>query len=86
MTSTRAAARSTSRRRSQFAAGSTFVFQWNEPFDPIPPTPVGPPLVQGVGTVPAGGDDEFTFNGTAGQLVEIFVDADTRPRARRIPT
>jgi hypothetical protein len=60
----------------QFAAGSTFVLQWNEPFDPIPPTPVGPPIVQGVGTVPAGGDDEFTFNGTAGQVVEIFVDAD----------
>ena len=32
--------------------------------------------MQGVGTVPAGGDDEFTFNGTAGQVVEIFVDAD----------
>ena len=37
------------------------------------------------------GDDQFTFNGTAGQLVEIFVDADntttgdaeSRPDARR---
>ncbi|HET9445812.1 MAG TPA: pre-peptidase C-terminal domain-containing protein [Steroidobacteraceae bacterium] len=60
----------------QFAAGNTFVFQWNEPFDPIPPTPVGDPIVQGSGTVPPNGDDRFTFNGTAGQVVEIFVDAD----------
>ncbi len=59
-----------------FAAGNTFVFQWNEPFDPIPPTPVGAPIVQGSGTVPPNGDDRFTFNGTAGQIVEIFVDAD----------
>ena len=42
----------------------------------MPPTPVGPPIASGVGTVPAGGDASFTFNGTAGQLVEIFVDAD----------
>jgi hypothetical protein len=60
----------------QFVAGNTLVFQWNEPFDPVPPTPVGDPLAAGVGTVPAGGDDEFTFDGTAGQLVEIFIDAD----------
>lgn len=59
-----------------FTPGNTFVFQWNEPFDPQPPTPVGPPLAQGVGTVPPGGDMSFTFDGTAGQLVEIFVDAD----------
>jgi hypothetical protein len=59
-----------------FTAGNTFVFQWNEPFDPIPPTPVGAPIVQGSGTVPPNGDDRFTFNGTAGQIVEIFVDAD----------
>jgi hypothetical protein len=60
----------------QFVSGNTLVFQWNEPFDPIPPTPTGPPLATGVGTVPAGGDASFTFNGTAGQLVEIFIDAD----------
>ena len=60
----------------QFVAGNTFVFQWNEPFDPIPPTPVGAPIVQGSGTVPPNGDDSFTFDGTAGQIVEIFVDAD----------
>ena len=60
----------------QFNNSSTIVFQWNEPFDPQPPTPVGPPLAAGVGTVPPGGDTSFTFNGTAGQLVEIFVDAD----------
>jgi hypothetical protein len=60
----------------QFVAGNTLVFQWNEPFDPVPPTPVGPPIAAGVGTVPAGGDDSFTFDGTAGQVVEIFIDAD----------
>jgi hypothetical protein len=59
-----------------FTNGSTIVFQWNEPFDPQPPAPVGPPLVSGVGTVPPNGSTSFTFNGTAGQLVEIFVDAD----------
>ncbi len=60
----------------QFANGSVVVFQWNEPFDPQPPSPVGPPLASGVGTVPDGGDTSFTFDGTAGMLVEIFVDAD----------
>ena len=60
----------------QFANNSTIVFQWNEPFDPQPPTPIGAPLASGVGTVPPGGDTSFTFNGTAGQVVEIFVDAD----------
>jgi hypothetical protein len=60
----------------QFANNSTLVFQWNEVYDPIPPTPVGAPIVQGVSTVPPGGDDQFTFNGTVGQLVEIFVDED----------
>ena len=59
-----------------FSSGSTIAFQWNEPFDPQPPTPVGPPLASGVGTVPPDGTASFTFNGTAGQLVEIFVDAD----------
>jgi hypothetical protein len=60
----------------QFASGSTIVFQWNEPFDPQPPTPVGAPVATGVGTVPLNGTASFTFNGTADQLVEIFVDAD----------
>ncbi|HVF15680.1 MAG TPA: hypothetical protein VNA21_02180, partial [Steroidobacteraceae bacterium] len=60
----------------QFSEDSTIVFQWNEPFDPQPPTPVGPPIVTGVGTVPAGGEATFEFTGTAGQLVEIFVDED----------
>jgi hypothetical protein len=59
-----------------FAMGNTFVFQWNEIYDPVPPTPVGAPLAEGVGTVPAGGEDTFTFVGAAGQIVEIFVDAD----------
>jgi hypothetical protein len=60
----------------QFVADSTIVFQWNEPYDPQPPTPVGAPLAAGVGTVPPNGEARFTFNGTADQLVEIFVDAD----------
>jgi hypothetical protein len=59
-----------------FNPGNTLVFQWNEPFDPQPPTPVGDPLATGVGTVPEDGDTSFTFNGTAGALVNIFVDAD----------
>ena len=59
-----------------FGPGNTMVFQWNEPFDPQPPTPVGPPLAAGVGTVPIGGTASFTFNGTAGTLVEIFLDED----------
>ena len=75
-TSTRAAALDIA-QTIQFAAGSTFVFQWNEPFDPH--------------AADAGRSADrcgrrarcrrtvttsFTFNGTAGQLVEIFVDAD----------
>ncbi|MFC4308844.1 S8 family serine peptidase [Steroidobacter flavus] len=60
-----------------FTNGSTIVFQWNEPYDPIPPTPVGAPIVSGVSTVPAGATSTFTFPGVAGQLVEIFVDADS---------
>jgi hypothetical protein len=60
----------------QFVPGNTLVFQWNEPFDPQPPTPVGDPLAAGVGTVPEGGDTTFTFNGTAGAIVNIFLDAD----------
>jgi hypothetical protein len=59
-----------------FSPNSQFVFQWNEPFDPQPPTPVGAPIVQGVGTVPPNGNASFTFPGTTGQLVEIFIDTD----------
>lgn len=59
-----------------FFPGNVLVFQWNEPFDPIPPTPVGPPIAEGTGTVPPGGEATFTFVGTAGQVVEIFVDAN----------
>ncbi len=59
----------------QADGGSLIVFQWNEPFDPAPPTVVGV-VAEGTGTVPAGGDTVVTFDGTAGQLVEIFVDGD----------
>jgi subtilase family protein len=60
----------------QIGGGSRIVMQWNEPYDPAPPTPVGPPLAAGTGTVPPGGDTRFTFQGTAGTVVEIFADAD----------
>jgi len=69
----------------QFFEDSSIVFQWNEPFDPQPPTPVGDPIVTGVGTVPEGGEATFTFSGTAGQLVEIFVDEDDSTTGVPIP-
>jgi hypothetical protein len=59
----------------QFDPGSLIVFQWNEPFDPVPPTVVGT-IAEGKGSVPEGGDTTFTFSGNAGQLVEIFLDGD----------
>jgi hypothetical protein len=59
----------------QADAGSLIVFQWNEPFDPEPPTVVRV-IAEGTGTVPDGGDTVVTFDGEAGQLVEIFVDGD----------
>ncbi|NJO13289.1 MAG: hypothetical protein HC872_07310 [Gammaproteobacteria bacterium] len=69
----------------QFANGSTIVFQWNEPFDPPVPRPIGAPLVAAVGTVPPNGASEFTFPGTAGQVVEIFLDADNTTTGVPIP-
>jgi hypothetical protein len=69
----------------QFANGSTIVFQWNEPYDPPVPRPIGAPLVAAVGTVPPNGASEFTFPGTAGQVVEIFLDADTTTTGVPIP-
>jgi len=57
--------------------GAIMDFQWNEIFDPQPPKAVGAPLASGVSTVPAGGNASFTFNATAGQAVNIFVDEDT---------
>jgi hypothetical protein len=60
-----------------FSNRSTIVFQWNEPYDPVPPAPIGAPLAAGVSTVPAGGASSFEFVGTAGLLADIFVDADT---------
>lgn len=59
----------------QAEGGSLIVFQWNEPFDPEPPTVVRV-IAQGAGTVPDGGDTVVTFDGEAGQLVEIFVDGN----------
>ena len=61
----------------QFGGSAQMVLQWNEPYDPAPPTPVGPPIATGTGTVPPGGKSSFTFTGSAGMLVEIFADADT---------
>lgn len=59
----------------QADGGSLIIFQWNEPFDPQPPTVVRI-IAEGTGTVPEGGDTVVTFDGVAGQLVEIFVDGD----------
>lgn len=54
----------------------TIVFQWNEPFDPTPPT-LGAILAQGKGeTTAAAPTKDFTFNGTAGSSVAITADAD----------
>ncbi len=64
---------------------NNIVMQWNEPFDSTPPTPVGAPFASGTGTVPTGGFQEFTFNGTAGQQVYIFVDGDTSTTGTSIP-
>ena len=64
---------------------NTVVMQWNEPFDSKPPTAVGAPFASGVGTVPDGGSSDFTFSGTAGQAVMIFVDADTSTTGTPIP-
>lgn len=60
----------------QFGGSAQMVLQWNEPYDPAPPTPVGPPIATGTGTVPPGSESSFTFTATAGMLVEIFADAD----------
>jgi hypothetical protein len=61
----------------QFNNGSTIVFQWNEPFDPPMPRPVGAPLAAAVGTVPVNGSSAFTFDGTVGQVVQILIEGDT---------
>ncbi len=66
-------------------SSNNIVFQWNEPFDPEPATPVGAPFVSGTGTVPTGGSADFTFSGTAGQPVLIFVDGDTSTTGTSIP-
>ena len=66
-------------------SNNTFVMQWNEPFDPKVPTAIGAPFASGVGTVPDGGTSQFTFSGTAGQPVMIFVDADTSTTGTPIP-
>lgn len=59
----------------EFDEGSLIVLQWNEPYDPVPPTVIDV-IAEGTGSVPDGGDTQFTFAGTAGRLVEIFLDGD----------
>jgi hypothetical protein len=66
-------------------SSNNIVLQWNEPFDSKQPAAVGAPFASGVGTVPTGGSSEFTFNGTAGQAVMIFVDEDTSTTGTPIP-
>lgn len=54
----------------------TIVFQWNEPFDPVPPIPVAT-IASGAGTTTAAQPTAlFTFAGVAGQVVTINVDGD----------
>jgi subtilase family protein len=67
----------------QFDPGSLIVFQWNEPFDPIPD--IVKDIAQGTGTVPENGDTTFTFDGDAGQLVEVFVDGDLNGPGQKNP-
>jgi hypothetical protein len=66
-------------------SSNNVVLQWNEPFDSEPATPVGAPFASGTGTVPTGGSAEFTFDGTAGQAVLVFVDGDTSTTGTSIP-
>jgi hypothetical protein len=66
-------------------SSNTVVLQWNEPFDSKPPTAIGTPFAGGVGTVADGGSSDFTFTGTAGQQVIIFVDEDTTTTGTPIP-
>jgi hypothetical protein len=66
-------------------SSNNLVFQWNEPFDSKPATPIGAPFASGTGTVPTGGSAEFTFSGTAGQAVLVFVDGDTSTTGTSIP-
>jgi hypothetical protein len=66
-------------------SSNNIVMQWNEPFDSKPPTAIGAPFASGTGTVPTGGFQEFTFNGTSGQAVMIFVDGDNSTTGTTIP-
>lgn len=66
-------------------SSNNIVMQWNEPFDSEPATPIGAPFASGTGTVPTGGFSDFTFTGTAGQAVLIFVDGDTTTTGTSIP-
>ncbi len=59
----------------EFDAGSLIVLQWNEPYDPVPPAVIDV-IAEGTGSVPKGGDTQFTFEGAAGTLVEIFLDGN----------
>ncbi|CAN5555026.1 S8 family serine peptidase [soil metagenome] len=49
-----------------------FDFQWDDPYN-VNPVVIGDNIVSGTGTVPAGGSDDFTFPGTAGECVQITV-------------
>ncbi|MDQ3198404.1 MAG: S8 family serine peptidase [Verrucomicrobiota bacterium] len=52
-----------------------FDFQWDDPYD-VNPVSLGDTIVNGTGTVPPGGSDEFTFPGMAGERVQISVSAN----------
>jgi hypothetical protein len=66
-------------------SSNNIVLQWNEPFDSKPPTAIGTPFASGTGTVPTGSFADFTFSGTAGQAVMVFVDGDTTTTGTSIP-
>ena len=65
-----------------FSGTSTalFDFQWDDAYD-VNPVTVGPPFVSGMGTVPAGGFFDFTFDGTTNERIQIQVfDDPSGPR------
>lgn len=53
-------------------SAAIFDFQWDDAYN-VNPSTIGANIVNGTGTVPPGGSDDFTFPGTAGDCVQISV-------------
>ncbi len=51
---------------------AVFDFQWDDAYD-VSEVVIGDNIVNGTGTVPPGGSNDFTFPGTAGDCVQISV-------------